>query len=76
MYLLIALFFIRFRKKTRDALFAYFAIAFCILGLQVLSLSAVGEKFQHRTWFYVARLVAFLLILVGIWNKNRQQKRS
>lgn len=71
MYLLTGLFFLRFWRRTRDALFAYFAVAFWILGAQHLALALTDETFEHQDWFYSARLVAFLLILVAIWNKNR-----
>ena len=66
------LFFLRFWRKTRDRLFAIFAIAFWILGLNWLAL-AFTQQDEVRTALYVVRLLAFLLILFGIVDKNRQR---
>ena len=66
----IGLFFIRFWRKTRDRLFAIFAGAFWLLGLNWLAL-AFTQQDEVRTWLYVVRLLAFLCILFGILDKNR-----
>ena len=71
-YLVAALFFLRFWSRTRDALFGFFAAAFTILALQRLALTLTNESAEYTTAFYGARLVAFLLIIAGIWNKNRE----
>jgi hypothetical protein len=65
--------FLRFWKKTRDRLFGVFAIAFWLLGLNWLLLAFVQAD-ETRTWLYVIRLIAFILILLGIWDKNRSPK--
>lgn len=65
------LFFLRFWRKTRDRLFAVFAIAFWVLGLNWLALAFVNQD-EVRTALYVIRLLAFLLILLGILDKNRK----
>ncbi len=64
------LFFLRFWRKTRDRLFAIFAIAFWTLGLNWLALAFINQD-EVRTALYVVRLLAFLLILFGILDKNR-----
>jgi len=70
----IALFFVRFWKKTHDGLFGWFAAAFLLLGAERLSiLVPAGESHFH---FYVIRLVAFLLILFAIWQKNKRRRLS
>ena len=66
----IGLFFLRFWRKTRDRLFAIFAAAFSLLGLNWLLLSFT-EGDEARTFLYLIRLVAFVLIIYGIWDKNR-----
>jgi hypothetical protein len=69
----IALFFLRFWKKTRDRLFALFAPAFLLLGIErVVIVSITGET---RPFVYLIRLTAFLLILWAIWDKNRNRPR-
>ena len=67
------LFFLRFWRKTRDRLFLVFALAFWILALNRVPLLFVTED-ETRTYFYVVRLVAFLLILGAIVDKNRKSR--
>jgi hypothetical protein len=64
------LFFLRFWRRTRDRLFLTFALAFWLMGLNWLLL-AVVEKDEVRTALYLIRLVAFVLILLAILQKNR-----
>ena len=65
------LFFLRFWRLTRDRLFVFFALAFWILGVHWVFLGASGFRAEHRYVFYVPRLLAFVLIIVGIISKNR-----
>lgn len=66
----IGVFFLRFWKKTRDRLFLFFCAAFWLLGINWLALSFTNADEPH-TELYVVRLIAFVLILFGIWDKNR-----
>jgi hypothetical protein len=68
--LVIGIFFLRFWRKTRDRLFAHFAAAFWLLGLNWLLLSFIQQD-EARTILYLIRLLAFVLILFAIWDKNR-----
>lgn len=68
------LFFLRFRRKTRDRLFALFALAFWLLMVNWLAL-AFTVRDEIRTALYVVRLVAFLVILFAIFDKNRSAAR-
>ena len=71
-YALVALFFLKFWHRTSDRLFAFFAAAFALLALQRLGLAILTElETGDGEWMYVLRLLAFVLILVGIWDKNR-----
>jgi hypothetical protein len=70
-YATIALFFLRFWKRSADSLFLLFAIAFFLLSCQRLALTLTAERFESTAPYYITRLVAFLLILAAIWNKNR-----
>jgi len=67
------LFFLRFWRKSRDRLFLIFALAFWILALNRVPMLFVTED-ETRTYFYVVRLVAFLLILGAIVDKNRKSR--
>jgi hypothetical protein len=75
-YLAAGLFFLRFWRQTRDRLFAMFAAAFWILAIQRLSLGLTTETTENATWLYVIRLLAFLLILFAIIDKNRERKEE
>jgi hypothetical protein len=68
--LTIAYFFWRFRKATGDRIFCFFAIAFALLALERACFEFVGGEFQSKV--YIIRLFAFILILIGIFDKNRK----
>jgi uncharacterized membrane protein len=65
------LFFLRFWKKTRDGLFLAFALAFWLLSLNQALLALADIPVEERSWLYLLRLAAFLLIIISIWRKNR-----
>jgi uncharacterized membrane protein HdeD (DUF308 family) len=65
-----AIFFLRFWKRTRDSLFLAFAIAFLIEGVNRIAVLEVERPNEGSPWTYVVRLIAFLIILAGILNKN------
>lgn len=68
------LFFFKFWRRTDDLLFAFFACAFWLLAaIQALTAFA-AVPLEERTWLYLLRLAAFLLILVGILLKNRRPR--
>ena len=69
-FLVAGLFFLRFWKKSRDGLFAAFAIAFWLLGLNQALLTFSSVPVEERTWLFLLRLAAFVLILAAIWRKN------
>ena len=66
-----ALFFLRFWRSTRDRLFLVFSLAFALLALQRLALTLMQPLEEWRTSLYMVRLLAFLLILGAIIDKNR-----
>lgn len=70
-YAVAGLFFLKFWRRTRDPLFITFAIAFWILADVRVVLTLVATESELRTYLYVARLLAFLLILWAIVQKNR-----
>jgi uncharacterized membrane protein HdeD (DUF308 family) len=71
-----ALFFLRFWRETRDRLFAIFAAAFFLLGCTRLGLAFSIEQTEGHTHWYWLRLLAFLLILIAIADKNRRPLRE
>ncbi len=67
------LFFLRFWRKTGDSLFAAFAAAFGLLGLNQALLVLTDIPVEERSWLYLLRLGAFLLIIGAIAQKNRKR---
>ena len=65
------LFFLRFYRQTKDALFGYFGAAFWILAAQSFALGLTRPEEEVRVYLYLPRLLAFLLIIVAIVQKNR-----
>ena len=66
-----ALFFLRFWKRTREELFLAFAVAFLLLGVGQTILALANIPTEERGSIYILRLIAFLLILLAIYRKNR-----
>jgi hypothetical protein len=69
---IVALFFLRFWRDTGDRLFGIFALAFLLLGITRIGLAVSQDPVEGQTFWYWVRLVAFLLILVAIVDKNRR----
>ena len=72
-YCVAALFFLRFWTRSRDRLFLYFAFAFALLSLQRGLLALVASP-ATATALYGLRLLAFLIILYAIWDKNADKR--
>jgi hypothetical protein len=72
-FLIAALFFLRFWKRTGDSLFLSFSGAFFLLGLGQSLLALSGIPVEERSWIYLIRLAAFSLIILAIFKKNRSQ---
>jgi len=69
-----AVFFARFYRRTRDRLFLLFGVAFGILAIIQLALLLIDERSEARTGVYLVRLLAFVIILYAIVDKNRAQR--
>lgn len=66
-----ALFFLKFWRQTTDRLFAFFATAFVLLAVNAVALGLTDPTGEFRVALYGIRLVAFLVILYAIYDKNR-----
>lgn len=66
------LFFVRYWKSTADRIFLFFAAAFWLLGANWALLVGRDPSDEYMPYFYLLRLLAFLLILVAIVDKNRR----
>ena len=68
------LYFFRFWRDTRDRLFAMFGISFWLLGITRIALAATASTSESHTELYFIRLLAFVIILVAILDKNRPSR--
>ena len=74
--LIIALFFLRFWRQTRDRLFAIFSLAFFVFAMNRVLLTLVLDvENEARTFVYLLRLGAFVLIIAAVVDKNRGNPR-
>lgn len=67
------LFFLRFWRKTHDRLFALFSLAMFLMAGTRIAMALLrihGDRLQQLYW---VRLIAFLVILVAILDKNRPE---
>jgi len=67
--------FMRFWRQTGDRFFFLFALAFWVLALERVALIFIDPQIEDRTpAVYLTRLIAFMLILSAIWQKNRPRR--
>jgi hypothetical protein len=71
----VGLIFLRFWRETRDRFFALFGVAFWVMSLNWLGLVLIAPAHEDRHYFYVTRLIAFLLIIAAIVDKNRAPRQ-
>jgi uncharacterized membrane protein len=69
------LFFFRFWRESGDRLFAFFGAAFVLLSLSWSLLGLFSPTEETRPYIYAIRLVAFLLMIAGMVDKNRADSR-
>jgi hypothetical protein len=68
-----ALMFLKFWKRTREGLFLAFSGSFLLLGVTQALLTLGSFQDEERSWLYLLRLAAFLLILFAMWWQNRRR---
>jgi len=69
-----ALMFLKFWKRTREGLFLAFAGSFLLLSVTQALLTLGDFQDEERSWLYLLRLAAFLLILFAMWWQNRRHR--
>ena len=67
-----AVVFAKFWTMSRDRLFQAFAVAFALLGLHWLGLGLVNPGEETRHYLHVVRLLAYLILIAGIVDRNRR----
>ncbi len=69
-----ALMFLRFWKRTREGLFLAFSGSFLLLSATQALLTLGNFQDEERSWLYLLRLAAFLLILFAMGWQNRGRR--
>ena len=69
-----ALFFVRYWRASRERLFGFFALAFLGLSANWTVLAIINHPADEarQVLAYVIRLVAFVILIIGIIDKNRR----
>jgi hypothetical protein len=70
-YLVAAMFFLRFWKRTRDVLFLFFSVAFALLSVGQVVVASANIYVEDSSAAYLVRLGAFAIIIFAVWRKNR-----
>lgn len=63
--------FLRFWRVSGDRLLLLFALAFIVLAVNRIGLAVLDDEGEADTFVYLARALAFGLILAAIVDKNR-----
>ena len=74
-FVVAALFFLRFWRRTRDRLFLAFAIAFVLLALNQALAQWLGAADERVGYTYLLRVIGFVLILAAVVDKNVSRGR-
>ena len=69
-FLIAAMFFFRFWKRTKDALFITFGLAFVLLALNQALIGLSDVSGEERSLLFLPRLAAFALLIAAIVGKN------
>lgn len=75
-FLVAALFFLRFWKRTSDRFFLAFAVAFVMLAFNQGLSQWFGAADERVGFVYLLRVLGFILILAAIVDKNLSRKLS
>lgn len=67
----VSLFFLQYWRSTRDRFFLLLAASFFIEAVNRTHMALVPSSSETEPLNYGVRLVAYSLILVAIWDKNR-----
>ena len=71
----IAVIFLRYWRDGGDRFFLYFALSFFVQAVNRVALALSVSPQEGTPWQYGVRLLAYLLILVAIIDKNRPPGR-
>jgi hypothetical protein len=72
---IIALFFLRFWRNSKDRFFLYFSLSFGIEALHRVYAAMTFEDAEDSPLHYLVRLLSYGLILLAILHKNLPSRR-
>ena len=75
-FLIAATFFARFWRRTGERLFVAFGVAFVLLALNQALAWSLGDADERVGYTYLLRILAFVLILAAIIDKNVSRRRA
>jgi hypothetical protein len=70
-YVVSGLFFLRFYRNTKDRLFAIFSFSFWLMAVHRVVVALASVDKEDLPYVYLLRLIAYLLIIFAIVDKNR-----
>jgi len=75
-FVVAALFFLNFWRRTQERLFLAFGVSFFLLAINqaVLALSSISRN--EQTWVYALRITDFGLLIAAIIGKNIGNDKS
>lgn len=73
-YIVAALFFLRFWKRTGESLFLSFSAAFALLSVGQAVVAAANIYTEDSSPAYLLRFAAFAIIILAVWRKNRPSR--
>jgi peptidoglycan/LPS O-acetylase OafA/YrhL len=74
-FLVAAVFFLRFWRRTGDRFFFAFAVAFALLALNQALAQWLGAADERVMYTYLLRVLGFVIILAAIIDKNTGRTR-
>ncbi|MFN3462985.1 MAG: DUF5985 family protein [Terricaulis sp.] len=69
-YFVASAFFFRFWIRSSDNLFLAFSVAFLLIAISSALTVLLSLPYEERSWLYLIRLAAFVLLIVAILGKN------
>ena len=69
-FLIAALFFLKFWRRSGESLFAIFALAFVLMAANAAVQVLLDVPDEDQPLVFLLRLAAFLLIIVAVLGKN------
>ena len=75
-FIVAAVFFLRFWRRTRDVLFLVFSAAFALIAANHAIVALSGTPREEQSPLFLLRLAAFVLIIAAIVWKNFGGRRS